>query len=180
MATAADVKATGIKREGAENGKDYRLEFGGVYWIVQKQGNRWFTEDGSRSGKTVKDLKAQLVERVENPPQEADVALKPVLPGDAPAWVLERDKRAQEEEVPILTDPDTWDCIHPCALLIICRVPMGSEILRTLDAYGYLTADGVPDVEGALREYNLKYERQVLDAVESLTTKPEEANTITN
>jgi hypothetical protein len=45
-----------------------------------------------------------------------------------------------------------WDCVHPCAAIILGdKVP--PELLKeTLDAYGYLTEDGTPDIEFATSE----------------------------
>jgi len=48
---------------------------------------------------------------------------------------------------------DTWDCVHPCALLIALRPESPSRItLETLDAYGWLDCMGRPDIARAERE----------------------------
>jgi len=48
---------------------------------------------------------------------------------------------------------DTWDCVHPCALLIALRPESPSRItLETLDAYGWLDCIGRPDIARAERE----------------------------
>ena len=48
---------------------------------------------------------------------------------------------------------DTWDCVHPCALLIALRPESPSRItLETLDAYGWLDCVGRPDIARAERE----------------------------
>lgn len=61
----------------------------------------------------------------------------------------------------------TWDCVHPCAILITIAPPIpGSELIRTLDAYGWLTPEGLPDRAAAVKEFeriqslNLKKETQ--------------------
>ena len=51
--------------------------------------------------------------------------------------------------------PETWDCVDPCALLILHVGNVGDpEVKRTLDAYGWLLPDGRFDVEQA--EENLE------------------------
>ncbi len=50
---------------------------------------------------------------------------------------------------------DTWDCVHPCALLIEGldpKWPTPLKTLTTLDAYGWLDCVGRPDVARAERE----------------------------
>jgi len=49
----------------------------------------------------------------------------------------------------------TWDCVHPCALLILHAGSVDDpEIKRTLDAFGWLLPDGKLDIEHA--EENLE------------------------
>lgn len=58
---------------------------------------------------------------------------------------------------------ETWDCVHPCAMLamIYAGVGVGSdsecisphEIRRTLDAYGWIDSDGLIDVVAADENY---------------------------
>lgn len=45
----------------------------------------------------------------------------------------------------------SWDCCHPCALLILLAEGDVSrkEIDRTLDAFGWLTPEGTRDIEAA-------------------------------
>ena len=43
-------------------------------------------------------------------------------------------------------------CIDPCALLIVNRVRLSEEVVRTLDCYGWLDGSGAPDWERAIRE----------------------------
>jgi len=52
---------------------------------------------------------------------------------------------------------DTWDCVHPCALLIALQntIMQGcyeKQVLNTLDAYGWLDVIGRPDIARAERE----------------------------
>ena len=49
----------------------------------------------------------------------------------------------------------TWDCVHPCALLILHAGSVDDpEVKRTLDAFGWLLPDGKLDIEQA--EENLE------------------------
>lgn len=53
----------------------------------------------------------------------------------------------------------TWDCVDPCALLIL-NVPhdhglhgsISPQLIQTLDAYGWLDEEGRPDVKRAEKE----------------------------
>ena len=52
---------------------------------------------------------------------------------------------------------DTWDCVHPCALLIALQntIMQGcyeKQVLNTLDNYGWLDVMGRPDIARAERE----------------------------
>ena len=54
-------------------------------------------------------------------------------------------------------DKGVWECIHPCAMVAFLLAGKGStisesEMTRTLDAWGWLNEDGLPDVEKAYRE----------------------------
>ena len=61
---------------------------------------------------------------------------------------------------PMQDGPDTWDCVHPCALLIVKldtitsypQLRITEEELATLDAYGWLDIMGRPDIARAERE----------------------------
>ena len=58
---------------------------------------------------------------------------------------------------PMQDGPDTWDCVHPCALLIALQntIMQGcyeKQVLNTLDNYGWLDVMGRPDVARAERE----------------------------
>ena len=57
----------------------------------------------------------------------------------------------------------SWDCVHPCALLIklwtephIEYMPEGltDEISRTLDSFGWLDRDGMLDIDAAQDNYD--------------------------
>ena len=62
-------------------------------------------------------------------------------------------------EASTLDGADTWDCVHPCALLITL-VPhdfglhgsLCSDMKHTLDRYGWLDCMGRPDIARAERE----------------------------
>tara|TARA_R110002020_G_scaffold368536_2_gene580342 strand:+ start:1513 stop:1953 length:441 start_codon:yes stop_codon:yes gene_type:complete len=69
------------------------------------------------------------------------------------------------ETSPALEGEDTWDCVHPCALLVrfydmgLLSVighrghkQIHTECKTTLDAYGWLDSEGRPDIEKADRE----------------------------
>ena len=49
----------------------------------------------------------------------------------------------------------SWDCVHPCALLILLAEGGVSrkEIDRTLDAFGWMKPEGKRDIEGAAKNY---------------------------
>jgi len=49
--------------------------------------------------------------------------------------------------------PETWDCVDPCALLILLADTTDPEVRRTLDAYGWITQDGELDDEQANDNY---------------------------
>jgi hypothetical protein len=53
-----------------------------------------------------------------------------------------------------LDGADTWDCMHPCALLILMEETYFylENKLETLDAYGWLDCMGRPDIARAERE----------------------------
>ncbi len=53
---------------------------------------------------------------------------------------------------PMQDGEDTWDCVHPCALMITKLRTFDGPILETLDNYGWLDVMGRPDVARAERE----------------------------
>ena len=65
---------------------------------------------------------------------------------------------ADATEAPEAPEVDgTWACVDPCALLIMMQAGVElspCEIKRTLDAHGWLTPDGLADIEQA--ESNLE------------------------
>ena len=83
-------------------------------------------ECGGNQWKSVKELKAHI---------EADGF------SDEPA-----------EEVSMSSGEDTWDCVHPCALLITKPRAFDGDLLRTLGNYGWLDVMGRPDIARAERE----------------------------
>ena len=66
------------------------------------------------------------------------------------------DNRTEEPtEVSTVDGADTWDCVHPCAMLILSidpKWPTPENYMTTLDAYGWLDVIGRPDVARAERE----------------------------
>lgn len=52
-----------------------------------------------------------------------------------------------------------WDCVDPCALLIRLGHEMGlsHKALETLDKYGWLTEEGLPDLEKVDKEFKRVY-----------------------
>lgn len=66
------------------------------------------------------------------------------------------DNRTEPTEVSTANGADTWDCVHPCALLIYNMMEydlvLGDMEHHTLDAYGWLDVIGRPDVARAERE----------------------------
>ena len=164
----ADVKTKGFR--DPEGGKGYELKLGGITLICVKEGSRWNAE--GRCFYTIKDIKQYLVDfvnaRMNDPiakqyaePPEPHEQLIPdeSEPGKPDSWQEPRINL----EAPVVPDAGTWSCIHPCALLILHQIPLSQEVMRTLDAYGYLLSDGQPDSDQALREYRLKYEQPLLE-----------------
>ena len=65
------------------------------------------------------------------------------------------DNRTEPTEVSMVDGADTWDCVHPCAMLIQSidpRWPTPDNYMTTLDAYGWLDVMGRPDIARAERE----------------------------
>ena len=58
----------------------------------------------------------------------------------------------EPDEVSMLSGEDTWDCVHPCALLITKPRSFDGDLLRTLENYGWLDVMGRPDIARAERE----------------------------
>jgi hypothetical protein len=66
-----------------------------------------------------------------------------------------KDERVAENE----NKSPMWDCVDPCALLIRLGHEMGlsHKALETLDKYGWLTAEGLPDLEKVDKEFKRVY-----------------------
>ena len=67
---------------------------------------------------------------------------------------------------------DTWDCVHPCALLVVLQNTFlqgchEKQVLKTLDNYGWLDEQGKPDIARAKRE---------VSRVDKLNKKQEDGN----
>ena len=59
----------------------------------------------------------------------------------------------EPSEASTLSGQDTWDCVHPCALLIALQSEAAGKLtIDTLDAYGWLDCLGRPDIARAERE----------------------------
>ena len=61
------------------------------------------------------------------------------------------EEATEASEVSTADGADTWDCVHPCALLMSLDVDLG-ELTKTLEAYGWLDCMGRPDIARAERE----------------------------
>lgn len=69
----------------------------------------------------------------------------------------EADEADEATEASTLDGADTWDCVHPCALLISLlpfgvRIVFRDQITETLGNYGWLDCMGLPDIARAERE----------------------------
>lgn len=57
-----------------------------------------------------------------------------------------------------LTQNLLWSCVHPCAFMCYMiqqgHLPADEQVMKTLDAHGYQTPGGFPDVEAMEREFN--------------------------
>ena len=65
------------------------------------------------------------------------------------------DTDEEVDEAPMEEGQDIWDCVHPCALLILGIDPMWPDpdlFMQTLDNYGWLDELGRPDTAKAARE----------------------------
>lgn len=61
----------------------------------------------------------------------------------------------ESEEVRLDEPVGTWDCVHPCALLITSGLQMTETMMETLDKYGWLDENGAPDLRRANKEMGL-------------------------
>jgi hypothetical protein len=67
------------------------------------------------------------------------------------------DDEVAADETSTSDGADTWDCVHPCALLISLlpfgvRIVFRDQITETLGNYGWLDCMGRPDIARAERE----------------------------
>ncbi len=69
---------------------------------------------------------------------------------------FQQDDESEPDEVSTLDGADTWDCVHPCALLVYnwmeYDLGLGEREMDTLNKYGWLDVMGRPDVARAERE----------------------------
>ena len=64
---------------------------------------------------------------------------------------IDKPYEVSQEHSGELTSP-MWDCLHPCALLILSGQGNHPDVLVTLERWGWLNEDGTPDQEKADRE----------------------------
>ena len=62
------------------------------------------------------------------------------------------EEATEASEVSTAEGADTWDCVHPCALLITKLRMFDGTIIETLGNYGWLDVMGRPDIARAERE----------------------------
>ncbi len=68
------------------------------------------------------------------------------------AHIVEGGFATEASEVSTADGADTWDCVHPCALLITKLRMFDGHIIETLGNYGWLDCMGRPDIARAERE----------------------------
>ena len=134
------MKTIGIKR--ADGLKNYRILHDGHEWIARRHGS-YFECNGSRG--SVKDIKAAILDG--SIPRDLSLT-------EEVALSIEDDHKDEHKHEPL----GVWDCVDPCALLILLggsldEAMIKASIAKTLDAHGYLLADGTPDRGQAMREW---------------------------
>ncbi len=130
-----NIKVRGIHDQN--NVKNYMItntDDGSSHMALRRSNGKY--DLGKNTDITLRQCK-QLVseDRVEYFADGMSRSVSPEVSDDLAAALFER--------------PDkTWDCVDPCALLIImdCK---GEEVDRTLDAYGWINPDGTRDDEAA-------------------------------
>ena len=103
----------------------------GEQYECEPDGQRWHCQDYCG---TLKDIKAKICSGEIN---------------------LGHDDDEEYEEVRLDEPAGTWDCVHPCALLITSGLKMTETIMETLDKYGWLDENGAPDLRRANKEVGL-------------------------
>jgi len=102
----------------------------GEQYECEPQGQRWYCEGHCD---TLKNIKAKICSGEINLGYEDE----------------------EFEEVRLDEPMGTWDCVHPCALLIAYSVEMTDTVMETLDKYGWLDENGEPDIRRANKEMEL-------------------------
>lgn len=133
------MKVTGIPRD--DGGKDYLISHNGQQHKATRNGSL-FSCNGVTD--TLKAIKQKI--------ESGELAS------------TEDSDQEQATEDTHQNDVGLWDCVHPCALLIklwtephIEFMPEGlvPEIVRTLDAYGYMLPEGGCDTQQANHDYQI-------------------------
>ena len=157
------MKVTGIPRD--DGGKDYLISHNGEQHQATKTGSLFCCNGVTNTLRNIKKMiqGGELV--TSQPPINAIGGAIQIH--DETKEIREKfsdiRKRIQEDKPNI--DVGLWDCVHPCALLVLTvhelNLPedMRVKTMETLDNYGWLTECGNPDHERATRDYQL-HERQ--------------------
>lgn len=123
------MKVTGVQRR--DGNKDYYITHEGKNYTAVRRDDR-FTCNGVTA--TLREIKEQIKH------------------GSIPSDDLPGYSGVIEVEIP---ECETWACVHPCAHLVLCfdtpdTIP--EEVMKTLDAWGWLDESGKPDTKRADRE----------------------------
>lgn len=127
------MKVTGLPRD--DGGKDYLISHNNQEHKATRNGSLFYCNGVTDTLKAIK----LMIELGELPDA---VDSQPVQP-------------TENIEVGL------WDCVHPCALLVLTvgdralDDDMRKQFIRTLDSYGWMTEKGSPDYRRAMHEYNL-------------------------
>lgn len=131
------MKVKGIPREDGQ--KDYLITHDGEeHLAVRENSSSLFSCNGLTA--TLKQIKTR------------------VLLGQIPA--------APEQEKTKVEKAGLWDHVDACALLVLTIGDQSnhkyqSEIMRTLDANGYLTETGAPDYRRAMHQLKVNREKTI-------------------
>ena len=130
------MKVTGIARD--DGGKDYLISHNDEQHKATKNGSLFSCNGVTDTLKAIK----QMIEL-----------------GEFPQTVDSQPVQVTDDE------PDLgvglWDCVHPCALLVLTVGDRGIDdemrrhFISTLNNYGWLLECGSPDYERAMRDYQL-------------------------
>jgi hypothetical protein len=130
------MKTTGILRD--DGGKDYLISHNGEQHKATKSGSLFSCNGVTDTLRTIK----QMIES-----------------GAMPPTVDSQSVQVPDHEPDLGTG--LWDCVHPCALLVLTVGERGIDdemrkhFVSTLNNYGWLLECGSPDYERAMRDYQL-------------------------